>query len=95
MLDTSRIIEWHRVQAYQDVSLKLILQEVLRELVLERANDEMFLQREIVLEPLRPLPTLADDEFHLYVSDHNVEVSSFMTLLNEYRTPRAIRSTQR
>ena len=81
MLDKGTVVEWHRVQAYQDVSLKLILHEVLRDLVLQRANDCVYLPREVMREPLRSLPRLPADGFHLYVSHHNARASTFMKLL--------------
>lgn len=95
LLDKSKVIEWHRVQAYQDISLKLILQEVLQDLARERGNDHVYLRREIVREPLRPLPVLPEDGFHLYTSNHNAGISSFTTLLEVYQTAQAMGNLKR
>ena len=66
------------------MSLRLILQEVLQKTARERANDQVYLGREIVREPPRALPFLLDDEFHLFVSHHNAGASNFMAMLNYY-----------
>ena len=71
------------MQAYQDVSLKLVLQEILWKEARARSNDVVFLQREVVLEPLRlRAPPL--DKFHLYCSPHNVGAMEFVGLLKRY-----------
>ena len=92
MLDKGRVVEWHRVQAYQDVSLKLILQELLQEAALERSNDRVYLRREVDREPLRAMPVLPKEDFHLFVSHHNVGASTFMKLLNMYYTSRTMQN---
>ena len=86
LLQQGKVVEWHRVRAYQDVSLKLILQEVLQELALERSNDRVYLRRDVSREPLHPMPSLPTADFHLFVSHHNVGVSTFMKLLSMYRS---------
>ena len=95
LLKESPVVEWHRVQAYQDVSLKLILQEVLQEIARKRASDKVFLHREVVREPLHQMPCLPADEFHLYVSPHNVGASSFVDLLQLHHRSQAARSRAR
>ena len=86
LLDGAEVVEWHRVQAYQDVSLKLILQQILQGLAEKRGNDQVYLRREVVREPLRPLPILPRGSFHLYYSRHNVGASNFAKLLEMYHT---------
>ena len=88
MLNDGKVIEWHRVQAYQDVSLKLILQEVLQDLAFQRANDKVFLHREVVREPLLPMPPLSKERYHLFVSPHNVGALAMVKLLHAYRSSR-------
>ena len=96
LLDGSKVVEWHRVQAYQDVSLKVILQELLHELAVERAShvrvatadqrvpvDTVYLRREIVREPIR-LPRAVEGSFHLYVSNNNLGADKFFHLLEDY-----------
>ena len=84
MLYEGKVVEWHRVQAYQDVSLKLILQEILQGLARERANDRVYLRREVDREPLRPMLSLPKGEFHLFLSHYNAGATTFMKLLQEY-----------
>ena len=90
LLDESRVVEWHRVQAYQDISLKCILQEVLQDLAISRTahmhnspRDGVYLRREVVREPLQLQPA-PDDAFHLYISKHNVGAEGFVRLLERY-----------
>ena len=90
LLDGSPVIEWHRVQAYQDVSLKLILQSVLQGLALKRGNDRVYLPREVTRERLRPLPDLPDGSFHLYCSRHNAGIFDFLPLLQRYNSNQSL-----
>ena len=52
LLDKGTIIEWHRVRAYQDVSLIALMQELMQEQARQRGEDTIFLRREVVLEPI-------------------------------------------
>ena len=92
MLDEGKVVEWHRVQAYQDVSLKLILQEILQGLARERANDRVYLRREVDREPLRPMLSLPKGEFHLFLSHYNAGATTFMKLLQEYHMSKILSS---
>ena len=70
LLDNGKIIEWHRVRTYQDVSLKLILQDLLQELAVKRTNDSVYLRREVVREPLFLAPP-PEGRFHLFGAPHH------------------------
>ena len=92
LINRSKVVEWHRIQAYQDVSLKVILQELLRDRVNEqiaphiRANksdDLFYLKREVVREPVH-LKQAAEGSFHLYVSKYNEGASDLVSLLSKY-----------
>ena len=61
---------------------------MLQDLALERASDIVYLRREVVREALPPMPLLPESSFHVYVSDHNVGIPSFMKLLTDYHTSR-------
>jgi len=83
LLDKSKVVEWHRVRTYQDISLKLILQELLQQDAAERSNDTVYLAREVTREPVR-LQSLPEGAFHLYVSEHNPGAQAFAQLLSSY-----------
>ena len=79
-LDGSKVVEWHRVRAYQDISLKLVLQEVLQRLAAQRFDDVVYLRREITREPVRLRPP-PKGSFHFYVSKHNLGADTLVGLL--------------
>ena len=83
LLDRSKVVEWHRIRTYQDISLKLILQEFLHKLAAARSNDIVYLRREVAREPLLLQPP-GQGLAHLYVSQYNVGAAAFVNLLSGY-----------
>jgi hypothetical protein len=69
---------------YQDVSLKLILQELLQSLAVKRHHDTVYLPREVVREPLHLKPPSIVGGYHFYFSAHNAGAEQFVDLLAEY-----------
>ena len=78
------IVPWHRIRAFQDVSLKLILAPIVCQESGEvdkpatRKGSEVYIPADVTRRPLKPLPP----HCHLYVSRHNPGAAAVAKLLS-------------
>ena len=73
-------IEWSRFSAFQDVSLRLIVERVLRK-TSPRNHQRVYLQGEVEVQPIR-LKRPPRGKFHVFCSEHNFGATD---LLDELR----------
>ena len=99
-IDDGEVVEWHRIRAFQDVSLRLIMQRVLCKEAEERGDDTVYVPTEVQRLPLRLAPPtdvhyvphdgdggeVPAKKFHVYVSEHNPGASELMAELEDWLT---------
>ena len=77
LLASAPVVEWHRVQVYQDVSLRRLAREVLHIEAAERklspSDEGVYHPREIIRQPIKlgEVGSTAAKRFHIYASRSN------------------------